>query len=134
MKAFLRHIYKNLLSLYFVDIIFPGFSLPHTTNSLLSAAFVWLILNKIVKPIIKLLLLPINLITLGLFSWAISVITLLLLQYFVESININAFYFPGVSYQGFTIPAFNINLLFSYLITAILLNLVSNTISWLHRS
>ena len=131
MKSFLRHIFVNLLSIYFVSLIYTGFSLSHNPKTLLTAAFVWLILNKIIKPILKLLLLPINLLTLGIFSWAISIVTLLMLQYFVDTISINSYYFSGFSQSGFSIPPFNISIIFSYIITAVLLNLTSNFIVWI---
>ena len=131
MKTVLRQVAINYLSLYLSFNIFPGFSLDSNSQAILMASIVWLLLNKIVKPIIKLLLLPINLITLGLFSWLVSVITLFLLQYLIVGINLQPFYFTGFSYQGFVIPAFHIKLLFSYIITSSLINGLHSLISWL---
>jgi len=131
MKVFLRHVLINLGALYLVNQIYPGFSIESQLSILLTAAVVWLLLNKIVRPIIKLLLLPINLITMGFFSWAISVLTLFLLKILVVGVSISAYAFPGFSSQGFTIPSFNINLIFSYILISILLNLVQSVINWL---
>lgn len=133
MKAFLRHILINLLVIYIVDVFYPGFSIPHDAKTLISAAVIWLLLNKIVKPIIKLLLLPINLITLNLFSWVISMLTLFLLQVIVGGISITAYNFPGLTYQGFAIPSLYINVFLSYLITSTALNAVHSGILWLIR-
>ncbi len=133
MKILLRHILINLLVIYLADLTYPGFSILHDTKTLLSAAVIWLLLNKIVKPIIKLLLLPINLITLNLFSWVISLITLFLLQSIVGGITISAYGFPGLSAGGFVIPAANINIFLSYVITSCLLNLLHSFIMWLIR-
>lgn len=131
MKVFLRHILINLGALYLVNQVYPGFSIQSQLSTLLTAAVVWLLLNRIVKPIIKVLLLPINLITLGFFSWAVSVLTLFLLKTVVIGISISAYDFPGFSFQGFTIPAFYINLFFSYIVISILLNFVQSVINWL---
>ena len=133
MKVFLRHILINLLVIYLVDIFYDGFSIIHDTKTLLSAAVIWLLLNKIVKPIIKLLLLPINLITLNLFSWVISIITLFLLQAIVGGIQITTYNFPGFFYQGFTVPPVFINIFVSYLITSTALNTCLSAILWLIR-
>lgn len=133
MKVFLRHVLVNLLVLYLTDLIYPGFSIVHDFKTLLSAAFIWLLLNKIVKPIIKLLLLPINLITLNLFSWVISLLTLFLLQVLVGGISISSYSFPGASFQGFIIPAMFIGVFISYLITSTLLNALHSFIFWLIR-
>ncbi|KKS92983.1 MAG: hypothetical protein UW68_C0024G0008 [Candidatus Collierbacteria bacterium GW2011_GWB1_44_6] len=133
MKVFLRHVLINLLVIYLTDLFYPGFSILHDTKTLLSAAVIWLLLNKIVKPIIKLLLLPINLITLNLFSWVISLITLFLLQTIVGGISISAYHFPGFSSQGFAIPAFYVGVLLSYIIASCILNLIHSFILWLIR-
>jgi len=130
MKTILRQVGINYLSIFLSFNIYQGFSVENSFQVILIASIVWLLLNKIVKPIIKLLLLPINLVTLGLFSWAISVITLFLLQYLIIGISIEPNFFTGFSYQGFIIPSFYINILFSYIITSSLINGIHSIISW----
>ena len=131
MKAFFRHILINLLVLYLVSAVYSGFSIERDLKTLLTAAVIWLLLNKIVKPIIKLLLLPINLITLNLFSWAVGLITLFLLPLLVSGISILPYDFIGFSLQGFTVPPFHLNLFLSYVVTSIMLNVFHSSIMWL---
>lgn len=131
MKALLRHILVNLLVIFLVDASYKGFSIDHNFKTLLTAAIIWFLLNKVVKPIIKLLLLPINLITLNLFSWTIGLITLFLLPLIVDGITILAYDFPGVSYQGFSVPKFHLSLFISYLVASSLLNIYHNFLVWL---
>ena len=131
MKTLLRITLINLLTLYLADLLYPGFSLSHQITTLLYASVIWVVLNRVAKPIIKLLLLPINLITLGLFSWLVSVITLFMLVYFIPQVNITPYQFPGLSYQGFIIPPMYINILLSYLVVSILLNSIQSAIIWL---
>lgn len=133
MKIFLRHVLINLLVLYLTDLFYPGFSLPHDVKTLLSASVIWLLLNKIVKPVIKLLLLPINLITLNLFAWVISLLTLFLLQTLVEGIHITSYAFPGANFEGFVIPPIFIGVFLSYILTSTLLNTFHSFIFWLIR-
>lgn len=134
MKTILRAIFLNLITLYLVVMFYQGLSITGGLVTYLSAAFVWTLLNKIVKPIIKLLLLPINLITLGLFSWVVNVITLFLLKYFISGVAIAAYTFPGFSYQGFIIPQMHFNLFISYVITSLVLSLTHMLLIWLLRS
>ena len=131
MKAFLRAILVNLLVIYLVDACYPGFSILHDVKTLITAAIIWLLLNKIVKPIIKLLLLPINLITLNLFSWVVGLITLFLLPMIVTGISISPYDFPGLSYQGFSIPPFHLNLFLSFVVASSFLNVFHNIIAWI---
>jgi uncharacterized membrane protein YvlD (DUF360 family) len=131
MKAFLRHVLVNLLVIYLVDACYPGFSINHDVKTLLTAAIIWLLLNKIVKPIIKLLLLPINLITLNLFSWTVGLITLFLLPIIVSGIAITPYDFQGLNYQGFSVPPFHLNLFMSFVVASTFLNFIHNLIVWL---
>lgn len=133
MKTFLRHVFVNFISILFLTISFPGFIVDLNPKTLLTASIIWFFLNKIVKPIIKLLLLPINLITLNLFSWMVGVLTLFLLQIFADGVNIASFTFPGLEISGFIVPSFFINLFFSYLLSSILLNSIHKSIFWLFK-
>lgn len=133
MKSLLRHIFINYIVIYITSLIYPGFSVSATFKTLLTASIIWLLLNKVVKPIIKLLLLPINLITLNLFSWLVGFFTLFLLQMFADGVHVSSYYFPGINYSGFSVPPFNINTFLSYITTSILLNSLHSTIIWLFR-
>lgn len=134
MKTILKSTFINLISLYIIDYLLVGFSLDNNIRTLVTAAVVLTFLNKLVIPLIKLLLLPINLITLGLFRWVANVIALFLLQTLVMGITISPFYFAGFSYSGFTIPSFNISLIFSYIITSIFLRIAGSAIRWIFSS
>src|SRR3990167_8812335 len=114
MKTILRAVFLNLVTLYLVAMFYSGLTIDN-------------------QPIIKLLLLPINLLTLGLFSWVVNVITLFLLTYFIKGVAILAYTFPGISYQGFIIPQMHFNLIISYVITSLVLSLTHLTLIWLVR-
>lgn len=131
MKFLLKAIFINLTTLYLTAKIFTGFSLENTLQTLLTAAIVFTLLDKLVKPIIKILLLPINLITLGLFRWVISVATLILLKAIVKGIVIKSFFFPGFTYDGFVIPSFAVSLLASYILTSIIIRAIASSLRWL---
>lgn len=133
MKTILRAIFLNLVTLYMVAMFYSGIAIENKLTTYLAAAIVWTLLNKIVKPIIKLLLLPINLITLGLFSWVVNVITLFLLTYFIKGVDILAYTFPGFSNQGFAIPSMHFNLIISYVIASLILSLTHMILIWLVR-
>lgn len=133
MRSILRAIFLNTLTLYLVTLFYPGITIKQEIKTLISAAIIWWLLNKIVKPIIKLLLLPINLITLGLFSWAVNAITVFLLTVINKDVALHAYTFPGISYQGFIVPSISFNLIVSYVITSLVLYLTHGLIVWLLR-
>lgn len=79
--------------------------------TLLLAALVLTILNSIVKPILSLLLLPINIVTLGLFSVVLNVALLWLATYLVPGFQI-----LPTSFFGLELNYFFTLLLISFLI------------------
>ena len=52
---------------------------------------------------------------------------------FADGVKVSSYFFPGFSSGGFSIPAFNINIFFSYLVISILLNSLQSGINWLFR-
>jgi len=134
MKSLIKATFLNLIVLYLADLVLPGFNLDNYFKTLVTAAFVFTILDKIVKPLLKILLLPINLVTLGLFRWVVSVITLILLEALVTGISINPFFFSGFNYQLFSIAPFQVGLILSYIVTSITIRLISVSVRWLIKS
>lgn len=133
MKTLLRAIFVNTLVLYLAILVFPGLLFDGTLKTLVISAVVLTLLNKIVKPLIKLFLLPINLLTLGVFGWVAHVATLFILTRVVSGIMIKGFYFPGWSANGFAVPALGISLLMAYVLASLTISLIANIISWLLR-
>ncbi|MBU1084996.1 MAG: phage holin family protein [Candidatus Beckwithbacteria bacterium] len=129
MKKFIRLILLNTFSLFITSSFFVGLLVPNNLVDLISAGTIFTLINYLVKPIIKLFLLPINLITLGLFRWIANVLVLIVLTNIVSTVSIVSFTFPSISQGGFTTPEFYINKTVSYILTSFLLSLIFNLIS-----
>ena len=127
MKKFLKNSLLNSFSLYFVASINPGLIIPSDIYLLIWAGMIFTLINFFVKPIIKLFLLPINLLSLGLFSWIANVLILVVLTQINPAIKIVSFTAKAYSQSGFLIPALSVNLVFSYILTSFLLSLVFNS-------
>lgn len=134
MKSIVRSITTNTIALYLTSLILAGFVIQEDIFTLLIAAAVLTLLNKLIKPIIKLLLLPINLITLGLFSWMVAVITIFILTIIVDGVSISAFTFPGLSFQGFIVPSMKVNLPISYIISSLMIYAITSITRWIYKS
>jgi putative membrane protein len=89
------------------------------------------LLFLIVKPVLGLITLPLNIITLGLFSFLINAIILYLLTILVPAISVTGFVFKGLSFWGFIVPGFAINTFFAYIIASILISLILGFLKWL---
>ncbi len=85
---------KILRSLFLtaITIAILAWALPTVTligwTTLILASLVLTILHHIARPVLKILFLPINIVTLGLFSWVINVFLLWLATYLVVGFTI----------------------------------------------
>lgn len=76
---------------YFLAYLLPGIHLDGFGGALIFAIVLG-ILNLIVKPILKILGLPLTIITLGFFSLVINALVILIADYFIDSMSIEGFW------------------------------------------
>jgi len=84
MKRALLSLVLNAIALLLVAKVFSGFHLESFAVAI-GASLILAILNAVVKPILLLFTLPINLLTLGLFTFVINAVTLMLTQALIGS-------------------------------------------------
>jgi len=80
----------NAAALWFVDVLFDGIWFD-SIQSLLITAIVFGVLNTVIKPILVIFTLPINILTLGLFTLVINAFILRLTDYWVDSFHTSGF-------------------------------------------
>lgn len=80
----------SALAILLISQYLPGFQVASFVTALI-VALVLGILNALIKPIIVILTLPINIITLGLFTFVINAFLLILASYFVRGFKIDGF-------------------------------------------
>ena len=126
MKNLIRQSLINAFSLFTVASFFSGLIIPENLLDLIWVGAIFTLITVLVKPLIKLFLLPINLITIGLFRWLASVIVLFLLVRIVDTISIIAFTSSPISKGGFSIPSIHLTSTLSLVLVSFLLSLVFN--------
>jgi len=93
MIRFLVRILANALAIYLAAYFVLNFTfpirLPQDWKLLILAGFILAVLNTIIRPILKLISAPLMILTLGLFSVVINMVTLWLLTQFIPEITIN---------------------------------------------
>jgi putative membrane protein len=77
--------------LVLVSYIVPGFTVSNFTAAMIAALAIGII-NAVVVPLLNLLALPLNILTLGLFSFVVSAVGLLLASAFVSGFAIAGFW------------------------------------------
>ncbi len=107
----LRSILITIITLAILAWALPTFSYTSVVTLIL-ASLVLTLLQKIVKPILKVLFLPINIVTLGLFSLVLNVFLLWLATFLVPGLQIQAMKIAGVG-----LGKFGTLLFFSFIIS-----------------
>lgn len=133
MKSILRRIVFYAVALFLTSQIITGLTVNGGVGTYLIGGVALAILFLIVKPILSIVTLPLNIITLGLFSFLINAIILYLLTIFVPNISISAFTFKGFAFAGFVIPSLSINTFLTFVIASILLSFIVGFLRWLTK-
>lgn len=87
-------ILTNSVAIYIAAKLVTGFTFsnPDDLMPLLTAGFIFGLINFFIKPVLKLVSLPIILFTFGLFTIIINIAMLLLLDYFIPELTISGFW------------------------------------------
>jgi len=80
----------NAIAFYVVSYLVPGVTIAGW-QALLVVSVVWGILSILVKPILLLLTLPINILTLGLFTFVINALLIMLMSRLVLGFSVAGF-------------------------------------------
>jgi len=89
MMRFIIRILANSLAIYLAAYFIPGVTVAGNWKTFLICGLVLSLINMIAKPILKLISLPLIIITFGLFSLVINILTILLLTKFVHQLTIS---------------------------------------------
>lgn len=131
MKSFFRNVLFNSFSLFLISQLLPGVKVTGGLPTYLIGGIALTLLLVLLRPILNILTLPLNLVTLGMFSFLTNVIIFYLLTVFVPGISITSFTFPGISYSGFVIPSIYLNTLFAFVLVSFLQSVIVSFLSWL---
>lgn len=132
LRLLLRSIAINLASIYIAANILSGIIIyVGGPKTLLTAAVVIAIVNLLVKPIVNLLLLPIHLVTMGIFRWVANLITLYVVTIIVPNLQVHAFTFPGADLKYVIIPVMHFSAFGAFIVSTFVLTVSFHMIYWL---
>ncbi len=100
MKSLVRAIITTILSILILSWLLPAVSVTNTVTLVL-AGIVLAVLNTFVRPLLKVLLLPINVLTLGLFGWLINILMIYLAMWLVPGFSIEPILLLGIQFNEF---------------------------------
>lgn len=131
MRKIIVTILSTATAFYVTQYLLDGVQLMGGWKAYLIASFVFVLFNFFLSPIIKLLLLPINLLTLGLFRWVTGVLVLYLFDLVYDGINIAAFTFPGYTSALISLPKMYLPLFWVLVLCSLIMSLTYTVINQL---
>jgi putative membrane protein len=131
MKRIVRHYVIDTFSLWIVSQIAGGLVFEKGIETILLAGAGVTVVSLAAKPVINLLLLPLNLITFGLFRWVSSAIVLYLVTLIVPQFKVSGFHLAAYSNKWIDIPALDFSGIFAFIGFSFFLSLITSFIYWL---
>lgn len=92
-----------------------------------------MLINMILVPILKILLLPLNLLTLGVFAWITNVLALYALTTAVSDFQLVPFNFAGFSASFVVIPPYELSTFLVAVAASFLIGIITHFLQWLAR-
>lgn len=133
MKVLIRNFLFNLVTLWGVSYIMPGLAYSGGVKTLAMGALGLMLINLAIIPILKIMFLPLNILTLGIFTWVINVVGLYLLTTMIPQFKLIPYFFPGGTYGGISLPIFELNVLQVAILASFLIGFISHFLQWLSK-
>lgn len=131
MKTALRYFLINLGSLWVTTKIIPGLTYTGGVKSLIVGGLAFMLINLILVPLLKILFLPLNLLTVGLFAWLTNVLALYALTTVVSDFKLVPYTFAGFSVNGIVIPSYELSTFLVAIAASFLIGIITHFLQWL---
>jgi len=131
MRTVIRNIVFYSFSLFALTLVFQGVKITGGFETYLLGGVALSLMFLLIKPILNILTLPFNILTLGAFSFFTNVIILYLLTALVPKIKVSSFIFQGISSSGFAIPRTDVNQFFAFIVSGLALSAIITFLTWL---
>lgn len=131
MKTLLRYFLINLVSLYLATRIITGLTYTGGIKSLFIGGVAFMLINFLLVPLLKILFLPLNLLTLGLFAWITNVLALYALTTIVSDFQLIPYTFQGINYNGLTLPAYELSTFLVAIVASFVIGIITQFLQWL---
>ncbi len=130
MKKIIRRFIVTIAVLYILIHYYPGFTGSGNWQSLLVASALYLFLEAVVKPILRLFLIPINFLTLGFAGFIVNLLLLYIFVVISPGFDIQSFNLASMNLGPVVLPSIEIGYLGSLVITSFLIGFISSVLQW----
>lgn len=128
MKHFFRIFIFSFFALFVTSFWNRGFILPTQTGDFIKAALALTILFVLVRPLLRIVFLPLNLITFGLFSFVLYIFCLHILASGYGLFTIKPWVFGGFSHWALIMPRTEITYISNLVLSSFSLSSIINVL------
>jgi putative membrane protein len=130
-KSVIQAFLVNLASLWVADYFLTGFDIRSELKVYAIAAVVLILVNFIVRPILNIISFPINLVTLGLFSWLLNIALIYIVVLLVDGIRLaeGILQLDRLGIIALTLPNIDLTRFFTLVVATFIIGFVN----WLLR-
>lgn len=132
-KKIVKIFATEILALYIINQITTGLIFEEGMKTFLITSFALSISAYLVKPIINLLILPLNLVTFGLFRWLSSAIALYIVTLAISQFKIERFFFTGYENIWFSIPRIEVSGFLAIVFYSLALSIFTSILNWVFK-
>lgn len=133
MKFIAKKYIATLAAVFILTQLIPSFSVRGGWYGLFYACLILAIMVQILMPILNLVMLPLNLITLNLSSWIVRVGIFYLWTIIISQVKITGWQFPGIDAGPITLSAFNLVKWQVTLLLAVGFTLINKMLNWIFK-
>lgn len=131
MKSITKKILIILLSLYITANLTGGIIYQNNLSILLFGSLCLYTFNLIIKPLLNLIFMPINLLTLGASRWIINIIIFWAVTVFVDGFVIVPLKLSSFSLSGYSFPGLDLSFFWSLVLLSFIVQLCISVINWI---
>lgn len=131
MKHLIRSTLINSLSLFIVSFAFSAITVKGGFSSYIIAGAILTILSVLFDPIVKILTLPFNILTMGLLSFLTTLVSLFTLTLFFQNVKVTNFIFHGFSFAGLEIREIFFSGFLSFVAISATIYFLNKLMDWL---
>ena len=128
-KVIIQNLICNVIGIWVADQLLKGLSIKQDYYTYFFLAGALIFLNIAIKPALKMISFPINLLTLGFFSYVINAFVLYLAILFVDGVVVNGgkINYSLVSFIPINFPEIELSKIFTILVASLLIS----SVNWL---
>lgn len=130
MRKILRRVLINLTALYITTQIIPGIQITGGLRGWLVSVGMFILADMLLVPFLRILFLPLNLLTLGLFAWGVNVLALYFLVSVVPTFKLHAYHFYGANFGLLIIPQLDLTPFLVVVVASFLIGSIIHLLNW----